>query len=554
MLVALTVMLSLVAAACGGDDDDGGLPGDHTIEATVDRGGTLVVGAEQEPNCTDWIASCAGSAWGIWAFGAHTMPRALDFDTATGKKVPSNLLIDSPVLQTSPNQTVTYKINPDARWSDGVPITSADFRYTWEQITTGDAIYDTTGYKDIVSVDDSDPQTAVVTFSKPYPGWEDLFGGFYGIYPSHILTGKDRNAEMKDGYKWSGGPWMLDHWTKGQEIKLIPNPQYWGELPRLEAVVFKIIKETPAQIQAFKIGQVRMIYPQAQRELGQLETSADTSFDVDTGLNFEALWFNVAKPPLDDLNVRRALAYATDREALVDQLFGSIQTDIEPVHGFVTPANEEWYTDPFKMYSKDLAEVDRLLEASGYAKGGDGFYAKGGRKLTLEIATTAGNERRELTEQVLQGQWKEAGIDLTFNNAANDTLLGEWGPQGVFQIALYAQIPPSTDPGICSTFCSESIPTRANKNTGKNWTRLAADEIDVAFRAVDSELDITKRKEHVRDGHAALAKHLPGLPLAPFPDIVIFNNAVLQGPAGVHNVVYGPFFNMHLWGCKGGQC
>jgi peptide/nickel transport system substrate-binding protein len=552
-LLSLLLALSLVAAACGDDDDSSSdTGGPETTLAEVDKGGTLVLGAEQELDCADWIASCAGASWGNWVLGAYTMPRALDFDPATGTKVPSNILTEAPTLETDPKQVVTYKLNPEAVWSDGTPITSADFKYTWEQIATGQDIYDTTGYKDIEGVDATDPATAIVTFSKPYAGWEDLFGGFYGIYPSHLLTGKDRSAEMKDGYKWSGGPWMLDHWTKGEEVKLIPNPNYWGTKPSLDAVVFKFVAETAAEVQAYKTGQVRMIYPQAQLELTQLQGLPDTEFDVTTSLNYEALWFNAAKPPLDDINVRQALAYATDRTAIVKQLFGPVQADIEPIQSFMTPANKEWYTDPYKIYDKDLAKVDELLTDSGYAKGGDGIYAKGGQKLSLEISSTAGNKRRELTEQILQAQWKEAGIDLKFNNTQAATLFGEWGPQGVFQIALFAQVPPSTDPGICSTFCSENIP-KPPENSGQNWTRTNDPKVDAAFAGVDTELDKAKRKELVADGHKALADGVHSLPIDPFPDIIVWNTAVIQGPVE-HNVVYGPFYNMHLWGCKGGQC
>ena len=98
--------------------------------------------------------------------GAHTMPRAFDFDPETASRSPSILLAGEPKLEDrGPQQTVTYKINPEAVWSDGEPITSTDFKYTWDQIANGNDIYDKTGYEDIESVDDSDPKTAVVTFS-----------------------------------------------------------------------------------------------------------------------------------------------------------------------------------------------------------------------------------------------------------------------------------------------------------------------------------------------------------------------------------------------------
>ena len=554
-LLTLLAALSLVAAACGdSDDDEGGTGGTETTLAPAVKGGTLVLGAEQEPDCADWIASCAGASWGTYTMGAHTMPRSFDL-TPDGKQVPSILLDGEPKLETSPKQKVTYKISSKAVWSDNTPITSADYKYTWEQIANGTDIYDKTGYKDIESVDATDPKTAVVTFKNKYAGWKDLFGGFYGIYPKHLLPAdeKGRNAAMKDGYKWSGGPWVIDTWTKGQEVVLTPNPNYYGKKANVDKVVFKFITDTAAESQAYKTGQIAMFYPQAQLELTELFTLPNTKHDVVTSLSYEALWFNTQKPPLDDKNVRLALAYATDRDAIVNSLFGPVQPGIKSINAFMTPGNKQWYTsEPFKIYKKDLGKVEEHLKASGYAKGADGIYAKGGKPLTLAISTTAGNKRRELTEQLLQSQWKEAGINLTTNNTKAGTLFGEWGPQGVFQIALYAQVPASTDPGICSTFCSENIPTTANPS-GQNWTRLASPAIDTPWKAQDTELDEGKRKDLVEQGQKALADELPGLPVDPFPDVLIYNSAKLNGPIG-HNFAFGPFVNMNEWWCTGGTC
>jgi peptide/nickel transport system substrate-binding protein len=568
-LLALLLSLFLIAAACGGDDGGDGEEGqggtntteadggDEGEEGEPEPGGTLVLGAEQEPECVDWISSCAGASWGIWTLGAYTMPRAFDFDQETGEKVPSAVLASEPELEDDEEggMTVTYEIAEEAVWSDGEPITSSDFRYTWEQVANGQDIYDKTGYELITDIDDSDPKVAVVEFGEDYAAWDDLFGGFYGIYPSHILGDLDeagRNAAMKDGYDWSGGPWKLEEWAKGQEMRLIPNENYWGDQPHLERVVFRFIPETAAEIEAYKSGQVSAIYPQAQLELQELTNTPDTEFSVIDSLNYEALWFNVEKPPLDSKAVRQALAYATDRQAIVDALFKPVNPDIEPIDAFMTPANSKWYSEPFDKYDQDFDKVTELMEGDGWTKGSDGIWEKGGQKANLEISSTAGNARRERTEEILQQQWKEAGFNLTINNTEAGTLFGEWGPQGIFQIALYAQVPPSTDPGICSVFCSENVPTTENP-AGNNWTRIRSDLIDEPWRAVDRELDEDARADLVDQGHEALAEEVPGLPVDPFPDIFVYNSAKLNGPLG-HNVVYGPFHNMHLWWCTGGTC
>lgn len=563
-LLALLMALSLIAAACGDDDDDDdGAAGsdDQTTETTegdaegeAEPGGTLVLGAEQEPECVDWISSCAGASWGIWTLGAYTMPRVHDFDQESGELVPSPLMASEPTLEDDEagGMTVTYEIAEEAVWSDGEPITSTDFKYTAEQIRDGEDIYDKSGYEHIESVDDSEPKVAVVTFGTDYAAWKDLFGGFYGVYPSHLLADGDRNALMNDGYDWSGGPWKLEEWVKGSEMRLIPNENYWGQKPYLDSVVFRFVPETAAEVEAIKSGQVQAIYPQAQLELEELTDLPGYEFSVIDSLNYEALWFNTEKPGLDSLAVRQALAYATDRQAIVDALFKPVNPEIEPIDGFITPANSKWYQDPFDVYQHDLAKVDELMEGDGWTKNGDGVWEKDGAPIALELNSTAGNARRERTGEILQAQWAEAGFPLTLNNTEAGTLFGEWGPQGIMQIGLYAQVPPSTDPGICATFCSKNIPTTDAPN-GQNWTRLASDKIDEPWLAADSELDEEARLALVEAGHQALADEVPGLPIDPFPDIFVYNSEVLNGPLG-HNVVYGPFWNMNEWWCTGGEC
>jgi len=541
--------LALLSAACGNDKKDNEGSSDTTTAAEKPtEGGDLVIGAEQEPDCADWISSCAGSTWGVYTMEVETMPQAFTSDGSTFKA--TSVLDGDPKVEDNPEK-ITYKINPKAVWDDGQPITSHDFKYTWDQIVNGKDIYSKVGYEKIGSVDDSDPHTAVVTFKENYADYQDLFGGGQGIYPSHLLEGKDRNALMKDGYTFSGGPWKIDHWTKGAEIKLVPNPMYWGQKPHLSSVTFKFLADTAAEQQAFKTGQVQMIYPQAQLELAQLKTQPDTKFDVTTGLSYEAIWMNNADPLFSDINVRKAVMNAVDRQAIVQQLFGPVQPDIKPINAFITPANKTYYTEPFKVYAKDLSKVDSLMTGAGWAKGADGIYAKAGKKAEITIKSTAGNKRRELTEQLLQSQLKEAGFSLLIANEKASVLFNDTLPKGNFQMSLYAQVPTSADPGICTIWCSKNIPSAANDNSGQNYERVNDPKADKALGDLDIEIDKDKRVTLHKDGQQALADAAASLPLDPFPDIIVYNSAKLAGPISHNPTVYGVFWNMNEWYLKG---
>jgi peptide/nickel transport system substrate-binding protein len=554
-LLAVVAGFSLLAAACGGDDDDES-GGGTTTEASgeVPEGGELVIGAEQEPDCTDWIASCSGSSWGYWMMNVNTMPRAytVAWDGETATYEATELLDGEPELVTEPKQVVTYKLNPDVTWNDGTPVSADDFVYTWDQIANGEDIYDTTGYSQIESVEAPDPQTAVVTYSTPYPGWKALFGGGYGILPSHLLEGKDRAAEMANGYTFSAGPWVIESWEKGTAVTLVPNENYWGDKPKLDKVTFRFITDTAAGFQALQNGEVSAIYPQPQLDaVEQISNGLEGINSVvnDRTGNIEALWMNNAAPPFESEAVRQAVAYSLDRDAIVERLFGGI--GVTEAAQALEPALVGEYTDleAFADYTLDLDKVTELMEGDGWAKGSDGIWAKGGQKASFSIKSTAGNARRELTEQIVQEQLKAAGFEMTIDNQEAGDLFGQILPSGDFQLALYAQVLTTLEPGACTLFCAANIPTPENDNSGQNWTRTELSEADNGnLEALDTELDQEARAEAGKAGMDALAATVASLPLDPLPNILLWSDSVVGNV--VDNPVMGPFFTLHEWGVQ----
>ena len=552
-VLAMLLGLSMLAAACGDDDDEGAAPEDTTDTTAGDEvaeGGDLVIGAEQEPDCVDWISSCAGASWGYWTMGVTTMPRAFDVVKEGEDWVyqPSILLDGEPELETDPQQVVTYTISEDAVWSDGEPITSTDFKYTWEQITTGEDIYDTTGYSNIESVDDSDPQVAVVTYSEPYAGWKGLFGGGFGIYPSHILEGQDRNAMMANGYDFSGGPWLIEEWNKGVEIVLVPNDNYWGEVPKLDTVTFRFVTDTAAEFQAFQAGEVEMIYPQPQLDvIDAINAGLDgeSSFTPNTG-NLEALWMNNAAFPFDSVAVRQAFAHSLDRDAVVEALFGGI--DITEASQSLNPPILTQFADQeaFADYTLDLDRVDELMTGDGWEKNGDGIWEKDGQAADISFITTAGNARRELTQQVVQEQAAEAGFNITINNQEAGTFFGETLPNGDYQLGLYAQVATTLDPITPTLFLSSNIPSEENNFSGQNWQRVNIPDLDPLLLTLQNSLDDEERAEAGKEADAILAENAVSIPLDPLPNILLWTDNI-AGPVA-DNPIHGPFNDMHKWG------
>ncbi len=511
--------------------------------------GTIRIAAEEELYCADWISVCAGLAWGNWSLGSLTMPQALNVDSA-GNYIPGDILVDMPTLDPGPPMTVTYRIKEEAVWSDGTPITSADFEYTWDQIINGKNIYDATGYVEIESIDTTDPKVAVVTFTQEFAAWRDLFGGFYFVLPSHLLEGKNRHKIMKDGYDFSGGAWQLDGgkegWRKGKSLTLVPNESFWGIKPTIQKVIFQFIPESAAELEAVTTGQVVAAYPlPIDGAVDTVEESDTLEYELSFGNQFEAFWINASKFPLDSQAVRQAIAYATDREAIVEAILVPAINEGRVLDSFIVPTFATFFEPAFERYRRDLDMVDELMTGDGWEKNGDGIWEKDGRTASFVLNSTTGNAQRELTEQLWQSQLIEAGFDMTFKNLSADVYFGARLPSGKYQVALYASVG-TPDPGLCLLFCSGNIPTKSNKFAGQNWTRSDDPTIDETWSAVDVTLDDAVRIEAAKRGQDALATYVVGIPLFQSPTMFIYDSTRIGGRLE-DNTVMGPFFTMNEW-------
>jgi peptide/nickel transport system substrate-binding protein len=559
---ALVCALALALAACGSSSKNSKAPGGaaekssaSTTTTPVQQGGTLTLGAEQDGDCWDWLGSCSGSSWSYWDAEIQTIPTAFNTAGSGGDltQVPGAVLAGMPTVTFSPVETITYKINPAAVWSDGVQITCDDFAYTADQEQHSSDIYDRTGYTGINTVTCPDPKTVVVTYKKgeTFAGWQQLFASTVGVMPSHILKGKNRDNLMKNGYSWSGGPWLAK-WDKGVSVTLTPNPKYWGEKPHLDKVVFKVVQDTNAEFQDFKSGQVDAIYPQPQIDVinaisAGLGSDTNSVYNANTA-SLEALWLNNAKFPFTDVAVRQAFAYALNRDQLVNQLFGKL--GVTKASQSLNPPVLGPYSDQtaYSMYNLDLSKVNSLMTGAGWKKGADGYWAKNGKEAAFVFNSTTGNARRGVTETVLQSQLKTAGFKMTIQNKDPGDLFGTILPAGDYVVALYAQSLTALTPGLCTIMCSKNIPSAANQNSGENWTRTNVPDVDKQEEIVDTSTDDNARKAAAAQGDRDMAAAQVTLPLDPLPDICLWHKKVV-GPIG-DNAIESMFWNLNQWGLQ----
>jgi peptide/nickel transport system substrate-binding protein len=328
----------------------------------------------------------------------------------------------------------------------------------------------------------------------------------------------------------------------------VPNPKYWGTKPQIGEVVFQFVTESAAEVQAVKTGQVSAAYPLPQTGMLDEFDKAGLQYQVGFGNQYEGLWLNAAQWPLDSQAVRQALLYATDRQAIVDQVVKPSVRQGRVLQSFIVPSFPQYYAPAFDEYTHNVQKVNDLMTGDGWTKGSDGIWAKSGRKATLTVSTTAGNESRELTEQLWRSELQQAGFDVKIKNASPDLLFGKLVPHGQFGVGLYAQVG-TPDPGLCVVFCSQNIPTRKNGYVGQNYTRLSSSSIDRPWQAVDQQLDPTQRATSAKQGQSALADEAVSIPLYQVPTVFVYDGKRIGGPLQ-DNTVEGPFWNLEQWYLK----
>ncbi len=423
-----------------------------------------------------------------------------------------------------PGIAVTYQLHPEATWGDGTPVTTDDMIFTWEVGRHPQSgVASNEAYRRILSIDRIDDKTFTlhvdrVTF--------DYNAAALDLLPAHLERSifEAAPAEYKNRTTFDVaptnpglyfGPYRIVEVVPGSHIALAPNPTWYGPAPAFDRIVVRVIENTAALEANLLSGGIDMIAGELGLTIDQAlafekRHGGRFAFSYQPGLIYEHIDLNLDNPLLQDIRVRKALIHALDRETLNEQLFEGKQ----PVaHASVSPL--DWvHSAAITTYPYDPAEAARLLDEAGWNVMKDGFrHNAAGERLTLEIMTTAGNRTRELVEQVLQSQWREAGIDARIRNEPARVFFGETVRKRRFpNMAMFAWISsPESVPR--TTLHSEEIPNEANNWSGQNNTGYKSAEMDKLIDTIEIELDRDKRKVLWQRLQALYTEDLPVIPL-----------------------------------------
>ncbi|MEZ5669429.1 MAG: peptide ABC transporter substrate-binding protein [Alphaproteobacteria bacterium] len=421
----------------------------------------------------------------------------------------------------------TYTIDPAAQWADGVPITTEDVLFTWEvgrHPQSGTINFELFA-NDIVAIDVRDDKTFTIQWDKVSCGFE-LINNFE-LVPAHLERAlfeaepsayAERSLYETDPTNpglWFG-PYVLSDIEFGGEITMTRNPLWWGEQPWFDTIRVRPIESTPALEANLLAGEIDMIAGEDGISIDQaiaFEENHGDEYDVifKPALFHEHIDLNLDNPILADLRVRQALIHAIDRQTISDRLFAGHQ----PVSTGPVNPQDSVYFDGVPTYAFDPARAAQLLDEAGWTFRPDADIRTNaaGEPLALTIMTTAGNATRELVEQVLQSQWRRAGIDVTVKNEPARVLFGETLARRDFDAMIMFAWLSSPENIPRTTLHSTMIPTEANNWAGQNYPGYVSAEMDEVIDALETTCDDPEKQALWDRLQTVYATDLPVLPL-----------------------------------------
>lgn len=513
LLISLIVLASVLLAACGGGAAPAPateVPAAPATEAPAAEapagpvsGGIVVIGSPQEPGTLNPALASASIEDAISSFIIEGLVMVDD----QGKYAP--VLAESLPEVSEDGLVVTYKLKKDVKFSNGEPFTCTDVKFTLDAILSDLSQASTSGYADIDSLECPDDYTAVATFSQVYAPYLRLF--------SYIIPKSAGDLASMDTWEFNRmpigtGPWMLKEWKAGDSLTLVKNPYYREPgKPYLDSLIIRILPSRETGMQLLGTGEIQVLWDLVEADFPALEAMKDKGVTYGaavTGEN-ELLVFNLADPGVDapedpaaaphpilsDLRVRQALQMAIDKQLIVDTLLSGnvrVGTSVLPTGEFACPQEPSKY---------DPEAAKKLLDEAGWVPGKDGIREKDGKRLSLKITSTAGNQIREQTEQVLADMFKQIGVELVIENVPSDVLFAGWDSNGLrkhgnFDILLYTT-GPGIDPDshLFGNYHSARIPTAANKGAGNNYSRYINADVDGWIDDASYITDVNARRE-----------------------------------------------------------
>ncbi|ADG89106.1 ABC transporter family substrate-binding protein [Thermobispora bispora] len=553
--VALTVLVFLWAVgACGAAPPSGGRDGtplpspvkaldiNQVARDKVKNGGTLRWGLSDFP--TQWNYNHAdGSLANVKVVISALLPRVFRSDERGRLSLDTDYVTNARITATSPNQVITYTINPKARWSDGKPITWEDFAAQWKAMSGRDGGYradSSIAYENIKSVArGSSDREVVVTLAEPFNEWQSLFTP---LYPRSTNASPDEfNSGWINRIPVTAGPFQVEKFdAKGKTITLARSPQWWGNPAKLDRIEFRHVQPT-TMLRAFTKGEIDVfdIGPSPENYAAVREVW-DAVVRQAAGPEYRQLTFNGESEVLSDLRVRQAIALAIDRKAIMEiDLKGLGWPIVTLDHHFLMNSQYGYRSNAGAHGAYDPKRAARLLDEAGWKLSGK-VRSKNGKPLRLRFVVPAGVRVTETQAQVVRLMLQKIGVQVDVARVRFQDFFTKHLLPGKFDITAFSY--PSSPFPISSAYdiYANGEPGRGDEvKWYSNLGRSGSSEIDQAMYDAGSTLDQKEVIELIHAADALIWEKVNVLPLYQVPQNVAVRSTLANvGANGFYDLRY----------------
>lgn len=511
-LVIGALVCALSVSACSKIGDQTGAGGTARSAGTV--AAELRVAIQRSPNTLNPILS---------AFTTEGFLNRLTFDNLITTDAGGKHLI--PVLATAvPTQanggiskdglTITYHVRSGVKWQDGVAFSSKDVKFTWQaMMNNANNVNERVGYDDVKSVDTPNATTVVFHLKQRFaPFVNTVFAESDNpicILPEHLLAKyPDLNRIPFNQEPIGTGPFKVASWVRGDHIELVANDDYFRGKPKLRRIIVREIPDENTSLNALRSHDIDWIFEASPNLYKSVKGLSDVKVAINDQFQTMQMFMNTQRPPLDDVRVRRAIAYAVDKAALVERNTGGLAQ----VAWADQPPFSWAYEPNVAKYPHDVAKAKALLQQAGFSLGPDGIFRKAGQPLSLQVAYNVENATRRLVAVQIQAMLKQAGIDAIIKAYPANIFFATYGQGGIltngkYDLSVSGWIA-GIDPDDHSLFTCDQIPRPAHPD-GANYARYCSAAMDALQKSALETYDQAARKVAYSGIQKLIAKDLP---------------------------------------------
>lgn len=517
-------------AACG-----------HEVHS-VPPAATLVIAEKQEPNSLNPLFFTGPTAAVIGPLvysGLLTMDDRghLQPDLAVAVPTRENGGISHDGL------TITYRLRPDARWQDGVPLTAADVTYTYAAIMNPlNNVPSRFGYDAIRTIEAVDTRTLRVRLHRPYAPILSLFMApdqNFKVLPRHLLARyRDLNTVPFNEAPIGSGPFRVVKWQHGERLRLVRNDTYFRGKPRITAIDLRFVPDSATILNQLRTREVGAAFFADPTFLSQYEMLPGYRVERVWESGFGNLLFNTQKPVVADARVRFAIARAIDVPRVVRNSTKGAQDSVDAGRGLFG-----WGYDPNIVAPRyDPVGAARELDRTGWRRGSGGMRRNNGRPLSLDFAFPSGNAATSAMAVDLQQELRDAGIAITLRPYAPSLFrapAAAGGPlfAGKFDLA-FLDVFGTSDPDTHWYLGCTEVPPH-----GFNVQRFCDPIIDAAQAAGARTYDRETRRRQSMLVQKRVAQAVPFVTLYQTKSVNVIP-ALLHG---LRSSPLSPFWNVAEW-------